>query len=194
MATTIPAPRVIGDTFTGNAVRNVIAVVGGAALIGLCAQLFVYLPGNPVPITGQTFAVLFVAAGLGFGRGVGATLLYAVAGVLGVPWFAEGSSGLVSATFGYIIGFVLAAALVGYLAERGWTSNPLRTIAVMLLGSFAIYAVGVSWLKLATGMSWPTAVELGMTPFLVGDLLKALLAAGAFSAAWAIIRRRQGND
>jgi biotin transport system substrate-specific component len=185
----MPAPRVIADAFPRTLARNAVLVVGGAALMGLCAQLFVYLPGNPVPITGQTFAVLFVAAGLGMARGVSATVLYAVAGVLGVPWFAEGSSGLVTVTFGYIIGFIAAAALVGHLAERGWTARPWRTATMMVLGNAVIYAVGVPWLKAATGMSWSDALALGLTPFLLGDLIKVGLAVGAFSAAWALIRR-----
>ena len=191
MSTTLPAPRVIGDVFAKGIARNIALVVAGAALIGLCAQLYVYLPGNPVPITGQTFAVLFVAAGLGLGRGVSATILYAVGGLVGVPWFAQGTSGLVSATFGYILGFILAAAVVGYLAERGWTSRAWRTAVVMVIGNVVIYAVGVTWLKTATGMGWSKAISLGMTPFLVGDAIKIALAAGAFTAAWAIIRRRR---
>jgi len=191
VSTTLPAPRVIADVFAKGSARNIVLVVAGAALIGLCAQLYVYLPGNPVPITGQTFAVLFVAAGLGLGRGVSATILYAVGGLVGVPWFAQGTSGLVSATFGYILGFILAAAVVGYLAERGWTSRAWRTAVVMVIGNVVIYAVGVTWLKTATGMGWSKAISLGMTPFLVGDAIKIALAAGAFTAAWAIIRRRR---
>ena len=191
MSTTLPAPRVIADVFAKGSARNIVLVVAGAALIGLCAQLYVYLPGNPVPITGQTFAVLFVAAGLGLGRGVSATILYAVGGLVGVPWFAQGTSGLVSATFGYILGFILAAGVVGYLAERGWTSRAWRTAVVMVIGNVVIYAVGVTWLKTATGMGWSKAISLGMTPFLVGDAIKIALAAGAFTAAWAIIRRRR---
>lgn len=190
MSVTLTAPGVVADAVPRTAVRNVVLVIAGAALIGVCAQLYVYLPGNPVPITGQTFAVLFVAAGLGLARGVSATLLYAIAGLSGVPWFAEGSSGMVAATFGYILGFILAAAVVGFLAERGWTSRAWRTVIVMVIGNVIVYAVGVTWLKAATNMDWATAVSLGMTPFLVGDALKIALAAGAFTALWAIIRRR----
>jgi biotin transport system substrate-specific component len=182
---------VIADAIPRTAVRNVVLVVAGAGLIGLCAQLYVYLPGNPVPITGQTFAVLLVAAGLGLARGVSATILYAVAGLVGVPWFAQGTSGLAVATFGYILGFILAAAVVGFLAERGWTSRAWRTSIVMVIGNVTIYAIGVTWLKAATGMDWAMAVSLGMTPFLVGDAMKIALAAGTFTAVWAIIRRRQ---
>ena len=144
MSVTLTAPGVVADAVPRTAVRNVVLVIAGAALIGVCAQLYVYLPGNPVPITGQTFAVLFVAAGLGLARGVSATLLYAIAGLSGVPWFAEGSSGMVAATFGYILGFILAAAVVGFLAERGWTSRAWRTVIVMVIGNVIVYAVGVT--------------------------------------------------
>ena len=89
MSATVASPGVIADAFPRTAVRNIVLVLAGAVFIGLSAQLYVYLPGNPVPITGQTFAVLLVAAGLGLARGVSATLLYTVAGVLGVPWFAQ---------------------------------------------------------------------------------------------------------
>ena len=191
MSATVASPGVIADAFPRTAVRNIVLVLAGAVFIGLSAQLYVYLPGNPVPITGQTFAVLLVAAGLGLARGVSATLLYTVAGVLGVPWFAQGSSGMVAATFGYILGFILAAAVVGFLAERGWTSRAWRTAVVMVIGNIIIYAVGVTWLKAATNMDWAMAVSLGMTPFLIGDALKIALATGAFTAVWAIIRRRR---
>ena len=96
-----------------------------------------------------------------------------------------------SATFGYILGFVAAAALVGWLAQRGWTRTPWRTAAAMVLGSIAIYAIGVPWLKATLGLTWSTAISLGLTPFLVADLLKAALAAGLFTGAWALVDRRR---
>jgi biotin transport system substrate-specific component len=189
----LPAPRVIADSLARSRAFDVSLVLAGAMFIGLAAQVSIHLPGNPVPITGQTFAVLLVAAGSGLARGVAATLVYAALGLVGVPWFADGSSGMVTATFGYIVGFVFAAAVVGWLAQRGWTRTPWRTAAAMVVGDLAIYAVGVPWLKAAVGVSWSTAISLGMTPFLVGDLLKALLAAGLFTAAWAVVDRRRAR-
>ncbi len=190
MSTTIPAPRVVADAFPRSLATNAMLVTGGAVFIGLAAQLFVYLPGNPVPITGQTFAVLLAAAALGLSRGVLATVLYAVAGILGVPWFAGASHGVVTASFGYILGFILAAAIVGALAQRGLTRTVGLTFLTMLVGSVAIYAVGLPWLKVATGLGWGTAFGLGVTPFVLADLIKAGLAAGLFAAEWALIRRR----
>jgi len=191
VSVSVPAPRVLADSVTRSRAFDVALVAAGSLFIGIAAQVSVHLPNNPVPITGQTFAVLLVAAGSGLWRGVASTVLYAVLGLAGVPWFAGASSGYVSATFGYILGFVAAAALVGWLAQRGWTRTPLRTAAAMVLGSIAIYAIGVPWLKATLGLSWSTAISLGLTPFVVADLLKAALAAGLFTAAWAIVDRRR---
>jgi biotin transport system substrate-specific component len=187
----VPAPRVLADSVARSGVFDVALVVVGSLFIGIAAQVSVHLPNNPVPITGQTFAVLLVAAGSGLWRGVASTVLYAALGLAGVPWFAGASSGYVSATFGYILGFVAAAALVGWLAQRGWTRTAWRTAAAMVLGSIAIYAIGVPWLKATLSLSWSTAISLGLTPFVVADLLKAALAAGLFTAAWAIVDRRR---
>jgi biotin transport system substrate-specific component len=189
----VPVPGVIADSVARSRVFDVALVAAGSLFIGIAAQLSVYLPGNPVPITGQTFAVLLVAAGTGLWRGVASTLLYAALGLVGVPWFAGASSGYVSASFGYILGFVAAAAIVGWLAQRGWTRTPWRTAAAMVLGNVAIYAIGVPWLKATLGLTWAKALSLGLQPFLVADLLKAALAAGLFTAAWAIVDRRRRN-
>jgi biotin transport system substrate-specific component len=193
VSVSVPVPGVIADSVARSRVFDVALVAAGSLFIGIAAQLSIYLPNNPVPITGQTFAVLLVAAGTGLWRGVASTLLYAVLGLAGVPWFAGASSGYVSASFGYIVGFVAAAALVGWLAQRGWTRTPWRTAAAMVLGNLAIYAIGVPWLKATLGISWSKAIDLGLQPFLVADLLKAALAAGLFTAAWALVDRRRRN-
>ncbi len=184
MAVTAPAPRVLADVFPRSFARDALLVVGGAALVGIFAQISVPLPFTPVPLTGQTFAVLLVGAALGSVRGMLSMLLYGVAGVLGVPWFASGSSGFTLPSFGYIIGFIAAAGLVGWLAERGWTRNPLDTALAMVLGNVLIYAIGVTWLKFALGATWVGAIAMGMTPFLVGDGVKILIAAGLFPLLW----------
>jgi biotin transport system substrate-specific component len=192
MSEIVIRPHVLADSVARSRAFDVGLVAAGALLIGLAAQASIHLPGNPVPITGQTFAVLLVAAGSGLWRCVASTAAYATLGLVGVPWFAEGSAGFVSATFGYILGFFAAAALVGWLTQRGWTRAPWRTAAAMVLGDLAIYAIGVPWLKAALGLSWGTALSLGLTPFLVADLLKAALAAGLFTGAWALVDRVRG--
>jgi biotin transport system substrate-specific component len=166
-------------------------VLGGAALTGAAAQFALPVPGSPVPVTGQTFAVLLVGVALGPLRAVLSLMLYAAVGMAGFPWFAEGGSGGVGLpTFGYIIGFVLAAAAVGALARRGGDRTVLRTVGTMAVGSAIIYAVGVPYLALSTGMSASAAIAAGLVPFLLGDALKAALAMGVLPTAWRLLGRR----
>ncbi|MGW2396613.1 biotin transporter BioY [Kitasatospora sp. NPDC001664] len=195
-ATTLPGRTpVLADllpqaaTRLGAQARELALVAGGAALTGLAAQLSVPVPGSPVPVTGQTFAALLVGTALGTRRGVASLGLYLLAGMAGMPWFAEGSSGFAMPSLGYVIGFVLAAALVGALARRGADRSPLRTAGAMVLGSLAIYAVGVPYLALSLGVPLARAAELGLYPYLVGDGLKVLLAMGALPLAWKLLRR-----
>ncbi|MET7699305.1 biotin transporter BioY [Streptomyces sp. NPDC005485] len=180
--------QVLADLLPASRVRDVALVVGGAALTGLAAQISVPVPGTPVPVTGQTFAALLVGTALGTSRGFLALALYAVAGVAGVPWFADGTSG-VAVSFGYILGMVLASAAVGALARRGADRSVLRTAGTMLLGEAIIYAVGVPYLASAAGLSMSAAIAAGLTPFLIGDALKAALAMGVLPTAWKFLNR-----
>jgi len=183
-------PLVLADLVAGTRVRDLALVAGGAATVGVAAQVAVPLPFTPVPLTLQTFAVLLVGAALGWQRAIPSMLVYLAAGSAGLPWFAEGSSGVAAPSFGYIVGFVLAAGVVGRLAGSGADRTPVRTFALMALGSALIYAVGVPWLAVALGVSLGEAVALGLTPFLVGDALKSLLAAGLLPATWRLTGRR----
>jgi biotin transport system substrate-specific component len=169
--------------------RDLALVLGGAALTGMAAQLSVPVPGSPVPVTGQTLAALLVATALGTRRGVAAMGLYLVAGLAGVPWFAAGGSGS-GATFGYIIGFVLAGALVGEVARRGADRSPLRTAGAMVLGNLAVYAVGVPYLALSLHVGLGKAASLGLYPYLLGDAVKVALAMGLLPGAWKLVGRR----
>ncbi len=190
MAVTTPAPRVLADVLPRSITRDVLLVIGGAAFVGIAAQIAIPLPFTPVPLTGQTFAVLLAGAALGSIRGILSMLLYSVAGLVGVPWFAAGASGFAMPSFGYILGFIVAAGLVGFLAERGWTRTVLDTALAMVLGNVIIYGVGVTWLKFSLATSWASALEMGMTPFLLGDALKIALAAGLFPLVWSQLVRR----
>lgn len=165
-------------------------VVGGAALTGIAAQIAVPVPGSPVPVTGQTFAALLIGTTLGARRGFLSLALYALVGMAGMPWFAGGSSGAGGASFGYVLGMLLAATVVGGLARRGGDRSVLRTAGTMAVGSLVIYAVGVPYLALSTGMSMSAAVAAGLVPFLIGDALKAALAMGALPASWKLVGRR----
>ena len=193
MALTTTVPGVLADAYPRSAIRNVLLVLGGATFVGLAAQIAIPLPFTPVPVTGQTFAVLLTAAALGTWRGVASMLLYAALGLAGVPWFAEGSSaftnGALTVSFGYVLGFVAAAALVGWLAERGNTRTPLRTAGLMVLGNLVIYAVGSIWLARAIDVTFGKALELGVQPFLLGDAVKVVLAAGLFPLTWRAVDR-----
>ena len=184
-----PAPRVLADYLPRTKVANAALVLGGAAFVGLSAQVAIPLPFTPVPLTLQTFAVLLVAAALGTWRGMASMVIYAAAGSAGVPWFSAGSSGWGGASYGYILGFIVAAGVVGRLAERGATLTPLRTAGLMVVGNLVIYAIGVTYLKFAIDASWASAVSLGMTPFVIGDAVKIALAAGLFPATWRLTQK-----
>jgi biotin transport system substrate-specific component len=189
-AVAVSKPLVLADLVPGARLRDVALVVGGAAFVGLAAQLSVPIPGTPVPVTAQTLAVLLSCAALGSVRGVASMLLYLVAGVAGVPWFADHQSGFAMPSFGYIAGYVLAAAAVGALAARGWDRTPLRTAATMVVGNLVIYAAGVTWLAGAVHTSLAQAVVLGVLPFLVGDAVKIVVAMGLLPTAWKLVGRR----
>ena len=175
----------------GTRVRHIALVVAGTLFVSLCAQ--VYIPTQPVPFTGQTFGVLLVGGALGFRRGLVALLLYLAIGAIGIPVYAQGGSGLhviQGATGGYLVGFVVAAALVGRLAELGWDRRIGGALAMMAIGTAVIYAIGVPWLKVVADLSWTVAVAEGMTKFLVWDAAKLAIAAGIFPLAWWLIGRR----
>ena len=168
---------------------DVLLVVGYAALTGLSAQVAYYI--NPaVPITGQTFAVLLSGAALGSRRGTTSMLVYLGAGIAGLPVFAP-SGAIPDASRGYLIGFVLAAAIVGYLVERGWGRNPLKLLGAMFLGEVAIYAAGLPWL--AFYVPGDKVLEWGLTPFIPGDAIKMVMAALAVPTAWIAIRKIKGE-
>lgn len=187
---TLPTRRVLADVVPGGLLRDVALVVGAAALTGLAAQVAIPLPFTPVPISLQTFTVLLAGAALGPVRGVAAMALYLAAGAAGVPWFSDTTSGWAFPSFGYVIGFALAAGLVGWLARRGADRSVPGTIGTMIAGNLVIYATGVPYLAAAIGVTLPEAVALGAVPFLVGDALKILLAAGLLPAAWRLVGGR----
>ncbi|NUL07145.1 biotin transporter BioY [Streptomyces lunaelactis] len=181
---------VLADLLPASRTKDIALVLGGAVLTGIAAQIAVPVPGSPVPVSGQTFAALLVGTALGARRGFLSLALYAVVGMAGMPWFAEGASGYAMPSFGYILGMLLAATVVGALARRGADRSVLRTAGAMVAGSVIIYAVGVPYLSLATGMSFSAAIAAGLVPFLIGDALKAALAMGALPTTWKLIGRQ----
>jgi biotin transport system substrate-specific component len=173
----------------GSLLWKIVLVLAGSAIIALAAQVRIALPFSPVPVTGQTFAVLLVAAALGR-LGLASVIAYLIEGAFGLPVFAGGGFGvatLVGPTGGYLIGFALAAAIVGSAAERGWDRHLATALVAMLLGEIAIYACGLAWLA-----RFPLPVSLldaGLIPFIPGDLVKMVLAALALPGAWRLVRR-----
>jgi biotin transport system substrate-specific component len=181
------ADRVI----TRSLATDIALVAGGAAFTGLLAQ--VAIPLWPVPITGQTLAVLLVGSTLGALRGVLAMVVYAVLGVVGVPWFSDAASGLhviAGPTGGYIIGFIAAAGLTGWLAQRQWDRRVLGAFVSFMAGTGVTFAIGLPWLAAALGLNLLQTLEGGLYPFIVGGVIKALLAAGIIPFAWKLTARR----
>jgi biotin transport system substrate-specific component len=174
-------------------VADVLAIAAGVALISAAAQLSIKLPFTPVPITGQTFAVLLVGAGLGAARGGLAGGLYVLLPLAGLPLYASGDHGwsvLSGASGGYLVAFPIAAAVSGRLAELRWDRAFGSAIGAMLTGNVIIYAIGVPWLAHSLHVSFQRALELGLYPFVAGDLIKLYLAAFALPATWKLVGRR----
>jgi biotin transport system substrate-specific component len=186
------APTIYTRTFprTAGWLRDLTLIVFGALLIAVLAQIKISLPFTPVPLTGQTFAVLLVGAALGSKRGVASMLLYIGLGALGLPVFAGGASGLAylsGATLGYLIGFVIAAYAIGLLAERGLERSLPTSILPFLIGTVIIYVCGVTWLAMMLG-SLSKALAAGLFPFLIGDGMKLIAATLALPAFWKLIK------
>ncbi len=182
-----------GTARAASVVRDVLVVVGGAALTALAAQVSFTAPWTSVPYTLQTGAVLLVGTALGLRRGAASMALYVAAGVVGLPVYAAGAHGLarlLGVTGGYLAGFVIAAALVGWLAQRRWDRSPLSTIGLMALGTVVIYAIGVPVLAVVGGLDPASAVENGALVFLPWDALKMVAAAGLLPLAWRLVGDR----
>jgi biotin transport system substrate-specific component len=166
---------------------DALLVVSGTALVSLCAQISVKLPFTPVPITGQTFAVCLVGASLGAVRGAASLTLYFLIGVVGAPVYAHRDSGwdvITSASGGYIVGFVAAAAVTGVLAEHRWDRKFSSAVGAMLTGNVVIYLVGLPWLAVVLNTNLEDTLESGLYPFVPGDLFKLYCAAALLPAAW----------
>jgi biotin transport system substrate-specific component len=218
-------PIRVGERISSRA-RHAALVIAGAVIVALAAQVEIIQQGQtipliadyrlqlantPVPITGQTFGVLLVGGALGLRRGALALLLYLALGLV-LPVYAGGASGvdqfaslddgrlILGVTGGYLIGFVFAAALTGWLAELGWDRRLLGSVGAMVLASIAVYVLGVAWLMAALDVDLATGLALGVTPFLIVDALKLIAAAVLFPAAsrrpnrTALGCRRLGSD
>ena len=178
----------------GTRLRHIALITLGTVVV--IASSRISIPLTPVPITGQTFGVLLVSGALGFRRGLLSIGLYILIGAIGLPVFAEGKSGtsiILGATGGYIVGFLVAGSLVGRLAELGWDRRIIGALGAMAIGNVVIYLTGVPWLVTVTHHDLAWGIANGLTPFLLGDAIKLILAALAFPAAWWVVGRRAGE-
>ncbi len=175
------------------ATRAVLCAAGGVLLLALLSQ--VRVPIGPVPVTGQTLGVLLVGAAFGAPLGIATVAAYLALGAAGLPVFAGGQAGVAYAlgpTGGYLVGFALAAALLGRLAARGWDRGLLSCAAAMLLANAVVYVPGLLWLRYSLGLDWGATLAAGLTPFVLGDLVKLAIAAAALPAAWRLAGREPG--
>lgn len=201
MTALAPASRlVLADrVFARSLPLDLVLIAAGAALTAVFAQLAV--PLWPVPMTLQTLAVLLVGASLGAVRASLSMGLYALVGLAGLPVFSDYSSGvgvLLGPTGGYIVGFIPAAAIVGWLSAREWDRKVVKAAATFLGGTVVVFAIGLPWLAVSLGLSLDATLSGGLYPFIVGGVVKSLLAAGALPLAWwgaeRLDRRRADAD
>jgi biotin transport system substrate-specific component len=191
-----PARPVLADRLPNVALRDVLLLFAGVAVVAVSSQVVIPLPFTPVPITGSTFGVLVAAAALGPARGAVSMVLYLALGIAGLPIFQGTHAGLdyaAGSTGGYLAGFVVAAWIVGALARRGLDRRPDRTALAFVIGSAVIYAFGVPWLAFTLHVSLGEALALGMFPFLLGDAFKAILAAVVLPLAWRLTGDEPGE-
>lgn len=191
-----PAGPVLADMFAGSAVRTAIMVLSGALFTALLAQFEVPVPGSPVPITGQTLAVVLVGSSLGAYRGGLSLALYLALGLI-FPFYSGGSSGpevLFGTNGGYLFGFVIAAYAIGWLSERGADRQLVVAFLSFIVAQLIVFGLGLPWLKIAADLDWSTTFGAGFTPFIVGGLIKAAIAAAAMPAAWKLARWIKRGD
>ena len=175
-----------------NIIFDVVIIIIGSVFVALSSQLAFYLPFSPIPITGQTFAVLFIGAVLGSRRGGLSLALYVLEGLIGLPVFAGGTGGmaiLFGPTAGYLVGFIPAAILVGYLLEKGFSRNRISMFFALLFGSIVIYLFGV--FRLLSFVEYEKVFMLGIAPFLVGDVIKTVLATILIPSGWKLIKKEK---
>ncbi|MBN1805838.1 MAG: biotin transporter BioY [Sedimentisphaerales bacterium] len=173
---------------TSALIYNIVLVIGGSLILALSAHLKVFLPFSSVPVTAQTFTVLMIGALLGAKLGTLAVIAYLIEGIIGLPFFTSGGgfAALTGLTGGYLIGFIPAAYLTGFLAQKGWDRKISTTILAMILGNLVIYTFGLLWLAHLVGISKSLAV--GIYPFILGDLLKIFLAAALLPTGWKLLK------
>jgi biotin transport system substrate-specific component len=194
MTTTHPTPTLASVVIPRSRVTTVVLMFGFALLTAAAAQISIPVPGTPVPITGQTFAVLLAGAALGSWAGAGSQAIYWTLGAIGLPFYTEASGGwnvATGATAGYLVGFIAAAWVVGALAERGQDRNVWSAVPAFLAGNAVIYVFGVTWLLVSVEVisTMNEALAAGFTPFVIGDIIKIVAAGLLLPMAWRFVDR-----
>nr|WP_202894321.1 biotin transporter BioY [Kribbella italica] len=185
-------PLVLADVLGRSRTRDLALVVTAALFTAALAQIAIPVPGSPVPITGQTLAVVLTAAALGPHRGLAGQALYLVLGAIGLPFYSEASGGfevISGATGGYIVGFLPAAYLIGLAAKHQLDRALWKALPLFVAGQAIIFAVGVPWLAVTAHLSAGEAIAAGFTPFIVGGLIKAAVAGAALPGLWKLTKR-----
>jgi biotin transport system substrate-specific component len=192
----IPQRGSLADLLPETLLLDAALVVGAACFVGILAQISFHLSFTPVPVTGQTLGVLLSGTALGWRRGGLAMTLYVLVGLVGVPWYAghgHGWSILSGASGGYLVGFILAGLLCGWLAERGNDRTVMGSAGTMVVGNIVIYICGAAWLAHSLHLGIAATMADGVTPFYVGDLIKVVLASMLLPGAWHLVgRARKG--
>ncbi len=186
--------RVLADVVPSSALAEIALVVGAAALVGILAQFSIHLSFSPVPVTGQTLGVMLAGTALGWRRALASMALYVAAGCAGLPWFAGHASGYPAATFGYLLGFVAAGPVLGWLAALGNDRNVARSLVSMAVGDVVVFLFGVTWLAFDLHVSASTAIALGFTPFVGGELIKAGVGGLVLPSSWRLVDRATRVD
>jgi biotin transport system substrate-specific component len=190
-AAALPRHTVLADALPGARVRDAILVLAGVGLTALLAQVAIPVPPSPVPVTGQTLAVGLVGATLGARRGTASMALYVLLGLF-LPVYADGGSGwdvIWGASGGYLIGFIVATGVIGWLAEHGADRRVTLAFLAFVAAQLIVFAFGLVGLKLAVGQSWGWTLHNGFVIFIVGGIVKALIGALALPSAWRLVRR-----
>jgi biotin transporter BioY len=187
-------PSMVDSSSRSNVLTNTLAVIGGSVLLVLCSQIYITLPFTPVPITAQTLSVMFLGSLLGSKKAPLSVLLYVLYGALGFPVFSQHTGGvhvLVGATGGYIFGFLASAYIIGKFTEKGWDRFLGKSLVAMFIGQFFIFVPGLLWLSRYVGVE--NVLFQGFYPFIIGGIIKTLLAGSSSVLAWKLIDRFKGE-
>jgi biotin transport system substrate-specific component len=179
-----------------SALSNSLLIVGGAILMSALAQIAIPVPGSPVPVTGQTLGVLLIGTSYGASIGIATFATYLLAGIAGAPVFAGQGFGiekLTGATGGYLFGMLISTYLLGLLASKHFDQKFLTALPSMLIGTATTFAFGLIWLHQYTGKDWTWTIQAGLTPFIIGEILKIIIAGTSLPIIWRIVNRKNGS-